>query len=189
VNSFKNALLVSSVLTTIGFSASATTYTEDVTPPPTNFPDTSPGTPIDFSMFQSVKGTVRGATIDPTDFFTFTGLTAGDNFSITFATCPEVVPANPTCPTADTAFTFTADGLPSVTLAAGGNKTDTGVLAGTTLTVEVSVPNTAAGTVSAVEGYTVTLSETTVPEPSAAAIFAVGLAGLAGARRKRYRRH
>jgi PEP-CTERM motif len=38
------------------------------------------------------------------------------------------------------------------------------------------------------EGYSVSLSEIPagIPEPSAAAIFAVGLAGLAVARRKRY---
>lgn len=186
MNSFKNALLVSSVLTTIGFSASATTFIEGTTGP--DFPGTSPGPNIDFSMYQSVQGTVRGATIDPMDFFTFTGLTAGDNFSITFATCPEVVPANPTCPFAAAIFTFTADGIKE-NVDPGDSKTDDGVLAATSLMVEVSIPDTAPGDASAAEGYTVTLSETTVPEPSAAAIFAIGLAGLAGARRKRYRHH
>jgi hypothetical protein len=178
VNSFKNALLASSVLTTIGFSASATPFIEGVTVAG-DFANTSPGPNIDFTAFQSVQGTLRGGGIDQADFFTFTGLTAGDDFSITFASSISN----------EAAFTFTADAF-SETLGPGGSKTDAGVLAATTLTVSVTTPTTAAGSASFAEGYTVTLSESPagVPEPSAAAIFAVGLAGLAvGRRKKRYR--
>jgi hypothetical protein len=134
-------------------------------------------------MFQSVQGTVQGATIDPVDFFHFTGLTADDDFSITFA--------NTLPPGSGAPMTFTADGV-SATLGPGSSpKTDAGVLAATSLTVEVAIPDTAAGDSSFAEGYSVTLSEIPagVPEPSAAAIFAIGFAGLAVARRKRYRHH
>jgi hypothetical protein len=179
VNSFKNALLVSSVLTAIGSSASATTFIEGTTEPGL-FPTTSPGTSIDFSTYQSVQGTLQGAMIDQAGFFTFTDLTAGDNFSITFATSPVD----------EAKFTYTADGF-SETLGPGDNKTDDGILAATTLTVGVTIPVTAPGDASFAEGYTVTLAElpASVPEPSAAGIFAIGLAGLAVARRKRYRHH
>ena len=75
-----------------------------------------------------------------------------------------------------------------MTLVPGGSKTDSGVLAATSLTVGVTDTDTGP-TVGVAEGYSVTLSEIPagVPEPSAAAIFAVGLAGLAVARRKRRR--
>jgi hypothetical protein len=176
VNSFKNALLASSVLTTIGFGASATTFVENSTPPIIpDFSNTPAGAnPIDFSAFQSVQGTLTGGS-DPADFFTFTGLTAGDDFSITF---------NRGGPTSGSSFVFTADGFME-TLGPGGSKTDTGMLAATSLTVGVTDTQTFTGSA---EGYSVTLSEFPVgiPEPSAAAIFAVGLAGLAVARRKRY---
>jgi hypothetical protein len=165
VNSFKNALLASSVLTTIGFGASAGTFTET-----TDFPSSGPGPNIDFTMFQSVQGTLQTG-LDPADFFTFTGLTAGNDFSITFT--------NPGCASC-ASFLFTADGL-SETLGPGTSKTDTGVLAGTSLTVGVTDTRTI-GTGPFAEGYSVTLSEplpVPAPRPSAAAIFAVGLAGLA----------
>jgi hypothetical protein len=183
VNSFKNALLASSVLTTIGFGASATTLMEGVPPAPNDFPNTSPGTSIDFSMFQSVTGTLSSLTSAPDrfDFFTFTGLTVGDDFSITF---------NRGGPPSGSSFDFTADGF-SETLGPGGSKTDSGVFSATTLTVGVtdSLVNCTCGFA---EGYSVTLSESfpvPAPKPSAAAIFAIGIAGLglAVARRKRRR--
>jgi PEP-CTERM motif len=100
---------------------------------------------------------------------------AGDDFSITF---------NRDGPIIGSSFVFTADGFME-TLGPGQSKTDMGVLADTRLTVGVTDGLSIQGQA---EGYTVTLSEipTGVPEPSAAAIFAVGLAGLAVARRKRY---
>ena len=177
MNSFKNALLASSVLTTVGFGASATTFTET-----TDFPNTSapPVTNIDFGSFQTVQGTLA-AVADPADFFTFTGLTAGDDFSITFNRLLS-------CGSCRSAFEFTADSLSPVTLVPPQSVTLTGVLGATTTTLTVGVTNTATVPPSSAEGYSVTLSEVPagVPEPSAAAIFAVGLAGMAVARRKRY---
>ncbi len=174
MKSFKRALLASSVLTTVGSGASAATFIEGAG----GFPDSPPGSSIDFSMFQTVQGTLtRGS--DPADYFTFTGLTAGADFSITFNRL------NDGCGSC-VSFVFTADGF-SETLAPGVNKTDIGVLGATSLTVGVTNPNS--GTTTVAEGYSVTLSELTagVPGPSAAAIFAVGLAGLAVARRRRRR--
>jgi hypothetical protein len=168
VNSFKNALLASSVLTTIGFGASATTFVEATMAPGGDFPNTAPGTNINFSMFQAVQGTLGQQPPDPADFFTFTGLTAGDDFSITFS--------NTNTSTSTASLNFTADGI-SETLGGGASKTDTGMLSSTSFTVGVTLVNgTGFG-----EGYTVALSELPVPapKPSAAAIFAVGLAGLA----------
>jgi hypothetical protein len=180
VNSFKNTLLASSVLTTVGFGASATTLIEGVPPAPADFPNTPPGTPVDFSMFQSVQGFL--STLNPppdlSDFFTFTGLTVGDDFSIMFSNTTE---------SASLLFAADADGI-SETLAAGTSKTDTGVLSSTSLGIGVTVVNgQIAGGFG--EGYTVALSEfpAGVPEPSAAAIFAVGLAGLGVARHRRRR--
>ena len=174
MNSFKNTLLASSVLTTVGFGASATTFIENSTPPVIpDFPNTSPGSDIDFSMFQSVQGTLQTG-LDPADFFTFTGLTAGDNFSITFANTSPLGSSNET-------FNFIADALSGVNLAPGQSTTETGVLAATSLTVGVTDPRTI-GVGIVAEGYTVALSESLpvpAPKPSAAAIFAVGLAGLA----------
>ena len=182
MNSFKNVLLASSVMTTVGFGASATTFVENMTAPVIpDFSNTVTGAnPIDFGMFQSVQGTLT-AVVDPADFFTFTGLTTGDNFSITFNRLIG-------CGSCQSAFVFTADGLSLVTLVPGGSKTDSGVLAATSLTVGVTDTDTGP-TVGVAEGYSVTLSEIPagVPEPSAAAIFAVGLAGLVVARRKRRR--
>jgi hypothetical protein len=177
VNSFKSTLLASSVLTTIGFGASATTLMEGVAPAPADFPNTSPGTSIDFSMFQSVTGTLTNVS-DQADFFTFTGLTAGDDFSITFTTTAMG--------SSNSSFLFTADGF-SETLGPGSSKTDTGVLSDAMLTVGVTDTKSGPG-VGTAEGYSVTLSESPagIPEPSTAALFAVGLAGLAVARRKRY---
>ena len=183
MNSFKNTLLASSVLTTVGFGASATTLIEGVPPAPADFPNTPPGTPVDFSMFQSVQGFL--STLNPppdlSDFFTFTGLTAGDDFSITFNRLLS-------CGSCRSAFEFTADSLSPVTLVPPQSVMLTGVLGATTTTLTVGVTNTATVPPSSAEGYSVTLSEVPagVPEPSAAAIFAVGLAGMAVARRKRY---
>jgi hypothetical protein len=113
VNSFKNALLASSVLTTVGFGASATTFVEDMTSPIIiDFSNTPAGAnPIDFSMFQSVQGTLSGSA-DPADYFTFTGLTAGDDFSITFNRL-----------TGFRAFTFTADGFSETLLGGRARRT------------------------------------------------------------------
>jgi len=176
MNSFKNALLASSVLTTVGFGASATTFVEDSTLPLiVDFSNTVGGAnPINFSMYQSVQGTLHG-TADPADYLTFTGLTLGDDFSVTFSRAND----------GPSSFGFTADGF-SETLAPGSSKTDNGVLGGTSLTIGVTDPYMFTGFA---EGYTVSLSETPagVPEPSTAAIFSVGLAGLAVARRKRRR--
>jgi len=175
VNSFKSALLASSVLTTVGSGASATTFMET-----TDFPNTSapPVTNIDFGSFQSVQGTLQ-RVVDPADFFTFTGLTAGDNFSITFNRLVG-------CGSCFSPFEFVADSLSPVTLVPPQSVTETGVLSAASLTVGVTdtSPGVAVGTV---EGYSVTLSESPagIPEPSAAAIFAVGLAGLGVARRRR----
>jgi len=180
VNSFKNTLLASSVLTTVGFGASATTFIENSTPPVIpDFPNTSPGSNINFSMFQSVTGTLQTG-IDPADFFTFTGLTVGDDFSIMFVNIGTSGASGAT-------FNFTADGLSGVNLAPGQSTTETGVLSTTSLGVGVTDTRTG-GIGIAAEGYSVTLSEIPagIPEPSTAAIFAVGLAGLAVARRKRY---
>jgi hypothetical protein len=118
--------------------------------------------------------------VDPADFFTFTGLTAGDNFSITFNRLIG-------CASCFSPFHFTADGLSLVTLTPPQSVTETGVLGAAMLTVGVTDTDTGPN-VGVAEGYSVTLSEAPagVPEPSAAAIFAVGLAGLAVARRKRY---
>jgi hypothetical protein len=172
VNSFKNTLLASSVLTTIGFGASATTLVEGVPPAPADFPNTTSGTSIDFSMFQSVTGTLT-AVSDPADFFTFTGLTPGDDFSITFNRLIG-------CGSCLSPFDFTADGLSAVTLTPPQSVTKTGVLGAAMLTVGVTDTDTFA--LGMAEGYSVTLSESLpvpAPKPSAAAIFAVGLAGLA----------
>jgi hypothetical protein len=179
VNSIKSALLGSSVLTTVGFGASATTFFENSTAP--IIPDFSNAlagaNPIDFSMFQTVQGTLNGGA-DPADYFTFTGLIAGDDFSIIFNRLID-------CASCAASFVFTADTLSPVTLGPGQSKTDTGVLAATMLTVGV----TDIGGGGVAEGYSVTLSEIPagVPEPSTAGLFAVGLAGLAVARRKRRR--
>jgi hypothetical protein len=182
VNSFKTALLASSVLTTVGFGASAGTFIESAMAPGGDFPNSPPPPPvtnIDFSMFQTVTGTLLGGH-DPADFFTFTGLTAGDDFSITFT---NTTPVNQS----SFPFIFTADGFME-TLAHGQSKTDTGVLSATSLTVGVTNTNPGIANPPPSEGYSVTLSEfpAGIPEPSAAAIFAVGLAGLAVARRKWY---
>ena len=120
-------------------------------------------------MFQSVRGTLGQQPPDPADFFTFTGLIAGDDFSITFS--------NTNTSSSSASLDFTADGI-SETLGGGASKTDTGMLSSMSLTVGVTLVNG----VGFGEGYTVTLSETLpvpAPKPSAAAIFAVGLAGLA----------
>jgi hypothetical protein len=182
VNSYKNTLLASSVLTTVGFGASATTFIENSTPPVIpDFPNTSapPVTNIDFGMFQSVTGTLT-AVSDPADFFTFTGLTAGDDFSITFNRHVD-------CGSCGSAFVFTADSLSPVTLVPPQSATEIGVLSAASLAVGVTDKDIGPN-VGVAEGYTVTLSESPagIPEPSAAAIFAVGLAGLAVVRRKRY---
>src|SRR5215469_15023885 len=102
MHSFKRTLLASSVLTMVTVGASAGTFIEGTTAPG-DFPNTSapPVTNIDFGMFQTVQGTLQGG-IDPADFFTFTGLTAGDHFSITF---------NRAGPSSGTVFVFTADGF------------------------------------------------------------------------------
>jgi hypothetical protein len=173
VKSFKYALLASSVLTTVGSGASAATFTES-----TDFPDSSPGQGIDFSQFQTVRGTLAAGP-DQVDYFTFTGLTAGAGFSITFERLDS-------CSSCQSPFVFTADGF-SETLQPPDSKTDIGVLSATSLTV--SVTDTLQGSFTLGEGYSVTLSEIPagVPGPSAAAIFAVGLAGLAVARRRRRR--
>ena len=171
MKSFKYALLASSVLATVGSGASAATFTEDGG----DFPGIAPGPSIDFSQFQTVQGTLASGP-DPVDFFTFTGLTAGADFSITFSREDEGC-----C-----SWIFTADGL-SETLGRGESKTVLGVLGATSLTVGVTDTNPDAFNVA--EGYSVTLSTLSagVPSPSAAAMFAVGLAGLAVARRRRRR--
>ena len=174
MKSVKYALLASSVLSTVGSGASAATFTEGAG---ADFPGSPPGPSIDFSLFQTVQGALASGP-DPADSFTFTGLTAGANFSITFTR------SNQGC--AQCEFVFTADGF-SETLTPGTSKTDFGTLGATSLTV--SVTDTVTGFFTGAEGYSVTLSEIPagVPGPSAAAIFAVGLAGLAVARRRRRR--
>jgi len=178
MNSFKNALLASSVLTTVGVGASATTFVEGTTPPIiADFSNTAAGAnPINFGMFQSVSATLTGGS-DPADFFTFTGLTSGDDFSITFARGAGA---------SFSVFDFGIVGGATVALMPLGMATQTGVLGGTSLTIGVTDTRNLNGFA---EGYSVSLSETpaAVPEPSSAAIFAVGLAGLAVARRKRRR--
>ncbi len=173
MKSFTYALLASSVLTTVG-SASAATLTEN---PAADLPNSSPGQGIDFGSFQTVQGTLAAGS-DPADFFTFTGLTPGATFSITFERLAG-------CFTCASPFVFTADGF-SETLQPPNSKTDTGILSATSLTVGVA--NNVIGS-STAEGYSVTLTELPagVPGPPAAAIFAVGLAGLAIARRRRRR--
>ena len=174
MKAFRRALLASSVLTTVGSGASAATLLEDAG----GFPDSPPGSNIDFTTFQTVQGTLtRGS--DSVDYFTFTGLTAGADFSITLN---RLIDGCGSC----VSFVFTADGF-SETLAPGASKTDIGVLGATSLTVGVTNPNS--GTTTIAEGYSVTLSEIPagVPGRSAAALFAVGLAGLAAARRRRRR--
>jgi hypothetical protein len=176
MHSFKYALLASSVLTMITVGASAGTFIEGTTTP-TPFPNAPPGPNIDFSTFQTVQGTLQGG-IDPDDVFTFTGLTAGDDFSINFTRAGPLGSGS--------SFVFTADGFME-TLGPFSSKTDSGVLGGTSLAVGVKDNFTGPGIGALAEGYSVTLSEIPagVPEPSAVAMFAVGLAGLAVARRKR----
>jgi len=174
MKSFKSALLASSVLTAIGSSASAATFTEGA-----DFPGSPPGPSIDFSLFQTVQGTLTSGP-DPVDYYTFTGLTTGADFSITFNRL------NGGCSSC-ASFDFTADGL-SETLEPGTSTIDIGVLGATSLTVGVTNPRIG-GSSSFAEGYSITLSEipARVPGPPAAVIFAVGLAGLAVARRRRRR--
>ena len=176
MNSFKNALLASSVLTTVGFGASATTFVEDMTSPIIiDFSNTPAGAnPIDFSMFQSVQGTLSGSA-DPADYFTFTGLTAGDDFSITFnrLTGSQGLHFHRRRVFGDAAGGAEQDGHRRARRHDVDGRRDGFPSNGTTFA----------------EGYSVALSEIPagIPEPSTAAIFAVGLAGLAVARRKRCR--
>jgi hypothetical protein len=177
MKSVKYALLASSVLSTVGSGASAATFTEGAG---SGFPDSPPGSSIDFGTFQTVEGTLTSGS-DPADYFTFTSLTAGADFSITFTRGSDGCGS---C----ASFVFTADGF-SETLAPGTSEIDFGVLGTTSLTVGVTNP-AIGGSSSFAEGYSVTLSEIPagIPGPPAAVVFAVGLAGLAVARRKRRRR-
>ena len=176
MNRFTTTLLASTVLTAVGSGSFAATFVENTTVPViADFANTvGSADPINFATFQTVQGNLSSHNpSDLADFFTFTGLTIGDNFSITF-----------TRDGGPTSFTFTAGGF-AETLASGSTRTDSGVLGSTSLTVGVTIPVPDLGGFA--EGYTVTLSETAsrVPEPSTMAIFAIGLAGLAAARRKR----
>jgi hypothetical protein len=179
MNPFTKGLLASTVLTAVGSGSFAATFVENSTVPViADFSNTAAGAnPINFASFQSVQGNISSQNpVDHADFFSFTGLTVGDNFSITFHNVAGNVDS----------FIFTAGGFTD-TLMPGGTRTETGVLGSTSLTVGVTIPSpTQFGFA---EGYSVTLSETAtrVPEPSAMAIFAIGLGGLAAARRKRRR--
>src|ERR1700730_5139822 len=166
MNPFTTGLLASTVLTAVGSGSFATTFVETSTVPViADFSNTAAGAnPISFASFQSVQGTLSSpngsSPGDPADFFSFTGLTVGDNFSITF----QRNGINDL-----TSFTFSAGGFTDI-LSPGGTRTETGVLGSTSLTVGVTIPSPAI--FGFAEGYSVTLSETAtrVPEPSAMAI-------------------
>jgi hypothetical protein len=176
-----NTLLVSTFLTTLASAAFALpiTFTET-----TDFPD-APGTPIDFNLFQAVDGTVGLDPGDAIDFFTFTNLTPGTRYSLTGAPTSGVTVVL-FIGIWDGATTGVNDGSnlnPNLAFNTGdiGNPQEifNGIVAGDSLTVGIEAG--AGGIVS--EGYRVTL--TPAPEPASLALFSVGLASVAMARRRR----
>ena len=176
MNRLTTTLLATTVLTTVGSGAFAATFIEGSTLPViADFSNTAAGAnSINFALYNQVIGALATPS-DTADYFAFTGLTVSDNFTLNL-TASSVN---------SVALNFSIDGVSAASLLSGGSTIRNGVLGSSTLTIGVTgIPP---GTIG--EGYSVTLSETPsrVPERSTMGIFAIGLAGLAAARRKRRR--